>query len=731
VTAPWTLGEVFVLRHAGFPFEWLEQLGYSPAVLAAADRVIAAERSGKPASEASEALARVIADEFPELQARLHRFASTPDVQEAVHLSSPAMYDNMWVRYVERGPGKRNAHARRIERQVYTYLQRFCAKNETTSFFGPMGYGEVVAGAGFEVVVAPSPGRRKAFLASWATREIARVIAADPAVRPTLPMRRNPFVSIDGDRARCEALRIDDVVAPEELRILELASRPRPLAELAIELGRPPDEVVRCARALESRKLLMSGLALAADEGDALGVLTREVSALPAGPARDRWLGELAQLRAWLDEFAQPGLAERRKLLTQLEERFSSITGVPARHSAGKVYADRLVLYEEAESRFSIRIGRELFERIAADIAAALELSAVHGERVQAGHRSLVERLLTDTAGKCDLLTYTTRFRPDGEIRTGPPRLDAGAALSHTAELSGPATGGRYALPDLCLCASSPGAIARGEAAIVFARVHHHLLVRGWLDTWHPRPDEFDRAARDWLAREPDAASLVPLVIRRRNKGYYAFPGNEAIALGGDTTRATAVAPSRFEVRVGANGPELVDREGKRRELYLMLDDLSNYPPFAALAHPQVLHAVFRSEDGRSPRVQVGAATYQRARWEVRLPDLEGLPDHELLLKIRRIVTAQGWPRFVFARTDSERKPILIDTASPFSFDVLRHMVRGDELVRIDEMLPGPDELWLRDERGRYTCELRTQAVRWSRPPSSRAQAPTTRPKEK
>jgi hypothetical protein len=27
-------------------------------------------------------------------------------------------------------------------------------------------------------------------------------------------------------------------------------------------------------------------------------------------------------------------------------------------------------------------------------------------------------------------------------------------------------------------------------------------------------------------------------------------------------------------------------------------------------------------------------------------------------------------------------------------------------------MLPGPGELWLQDERGRYTCELRMQAER-------------------
>jgi hypothetical protein len=40
--------------------------------------------------------------------------------------------------------------------------------------------------------------------------------------------------------------------------------------------------------------------------------------------------------------------------------------------------------------------------------------------------------------------------------------------------------------------------------------------------------------------------------------------------------------------------------------------------------------------------------------------------------------------------------------------------VREDARVIFEEMLPGPEALWLRDERGRYTFELRVQAERWS-----------------
>ncbi len=176
----WTLGPTFVLRHAGFPFDWIESLGVSGAVLGqvsalleAEDALVSEAGGEKAAKRVREDLERGRAPQPPKgvgpgwaarleawkaaraaleaaypaekerLRRRLHQLAREPDIQEAVFLSSPDMFDNVWARYVAQEPGPENADGRRVERQVYSYLQRFCAKNETTSFFGPMGYGEI------------------------------------------------------------------------------------------------------------------------------------------------------------------------------------------------------------------------------------------------------------------------------------------------------------------------------------------------------------------------------------------------------------------------------------------------------------------------------------------------------------------------------------------------------------------------------------------------------------
>ena len=75
-------------------------------------------------------------------------------------------------RYLETWSQNRRSETRRIEQQLVSYLQRFCAKNDTASFFGPINYGDCLPASGGAEL---TPGRdhlrhREAFMASWAVR---------------------------------------------------------------------------------------------------------------------------------------------------------------------------------------------------------------------------------------------------------------------------------------------------------------------------------------------------------------------------------------------------------------------------------------------------------------------------------------------------------------------------------------------------------------------------------
>jgi hypothetical protein len=69
-------------------------------------------------------------------------------------------------------------------------------------------------------------------------------------------------------------------------------------------------------------------------------------------------------------------------------------------------------------------------------------------------------------------------------------------------------------------------------------------------------------------------------------------------------------------------------------------------------------------------------------------------------------------PRHVFLHTPAEPKPFYADLDSPLAVDLLRRALSPSEegaappTLHVTEMLPGPDEMWIADERGRYAAEL-------------------------
>jgi hypothetical protein len=69
-----------------------------------------------------------------------------------------------------------------------------------------------------------------------------------------------------------------------------------------------------------------------------------------------------------------------------------------------------------------------------------------------------------------------------------------------------------------------------------------------------------------------------------------------------------------------------------------------------------------------------------------------------------------GWPRYLFAKSSSEPKPICLDLNISFAHMILQKLLQKGALTLI-EMLPCPQALWLQRRAGTYTSELRVQFV--------------------
>lgn len=709
----WRMSPFFVLRHTGMPFEWLEELGFSPSLVRAADELAAGgEATGPVPNQAPEPFTRAYEAERARLRSRLHATTRRPEVSEAIFLSSPGAYEQMFAGYLARQEVPDTSRFRRVERQAYTYLQRFCGKNETTSTFGPMGYGVVDDGTGLRVLRRSVPERR-VLMARWALEYLARALARDPGLRDDIPMRRNPQAARRGGTISVG----DDRCQPGELgwRIWDaLGDGQRSLITLAASLGREPTALAAAVRSLRACGAVVRGLRFSAETVDGLAELREALIRIPASEARSRWESVLSEFARDLAGFERAGLDVRRELLAAIEARFTAVTGGPARRGAGETYADRLVLFEEAASPFEIRIGRDLARWIETSVSPALDLSAASGKTLSDACRRVSGKLVDEAGGSLSFPEYSARTHPRGDLRsvfdvTGVSASalpDGESLIAEVPKPGDPGPAARYALPDLCLAGASPEEVTANP--LVVSRVHHHLLLPGWLTTFADDPGQFDQQVLAWVRNA--GQRVVALGVSRRNKGFYRFPGPRLVVTADDHENrpgSVSAADCRVELRDGE--PCLTGPDGDPMLLYLPLADLVGYPPLAALAPSAIVHVPVRLPPGAAGPVFAGQAVYQRKRWMVDLSPALAATGPPAFLAMRRLAVTLGLPRFVFARTERERKPYLVDLHSPFALDMLRHVLRDSPACRLEEMVPRPDQLWLRDEKGRYTAEMRIQ----------------------
>lgn len=117
---------------------------------------------------------------------------------------------------------------------------------------------------------------------------------------------------------------------------------------------------------------------------------------------------------------------------------------------------------------------------------------------------------------------------------------------------------------------------------------------------------------------------------------------------------------------------------------------------------------------GVLPRVRLGNVVLQRKTWRFAAdqlpPVVAGQPDEEWFLAWREWQREAGLPRHVFASMGGEHKPQYVDFDSYACVRLLETAVRKTaSAVVLTEMLPGPDQMWLRDGRHRYVTELTVQ----------------------
>lgn len=749
----------FALRMAGFPFDWLIELA-DPETAIAADAILAGER--EPAADrrrlAEEYRDRYDAALTAERLAVCERFVGDNELRNALFALNPdscAMIEH-WLDRISLDPADWRVKDRTKLDPLTLYLQRVCAKNDSTGPAGPFTVGTFDPEAD-GLHWAQAPLRHHVFLSRWAAEAILDWYTATHPIPAVAAPRRAPGTAITGrivdhlhldhtqhgDINRVVGQRNQSVELPAaDTEVLRRCDGTRTVAEISAAVGM--DAAPSVTRLVELG-LVISGPEVPYGVTDPMPILERLAATEDSPELRELVSGCAQCLRAQdLADRAERGHALRR--LAQLLER---TTGTASERGRGGFYQDRALVYEESVGRLNpLMLGRAITERVREALPLITDTFLLLPRlRHRLDHDVLAEWFATRfPAGTASVNDYLRGFADD-EPSLSPAfdqvectmnawddrlREAAGAVGSASPDdrlerlqkflaEHGPR------LPAVCdidlMLAAAPGQATLTEPnRLVVSEVHadEELLTHGMFAPFvaAAHPTLADEVLAGYQGLLGDGEILMNATVRHANKTYARHPLHCPEVEAADRSPLGPNLRRQFADLVVCRSPgglRLAER-ATDRTVRLITTPLHwlrlPHNPLEIFGFPKrPTGTLFEARPGEILReVAFGDLVLSRRSWSVAAEQLRAKDARDAFLAVRRLRDLVGLSRHVFARTDAEGKPIYVDLDSPLLVRQLSRFAARADLVRFTEMNPGPTELWLRVGGRCYTSELRFAA---------------------
>lgn len=662
-------------------------------------------------------------------------FSDDTWLTEAIWVSNPDLYSLSFRKFTDlQRPVKKSQ-----ERRFATYLHRFCAKNDTASFFGPMGYGTLFDKETNDITIRLPDTKhegRRVFPAFWLIDALAQMAVADPVLQPHLIARPHPMLQLsDGDLSigtrkftlPKEAAEIVQTAMTGDMSHSELATTPARAGMLdrLVEKG-----LITLCCPLPSTILDPMGWLRQFIEQAVVNDLNNRPKVLKI---LDRLEADLACL--------QDGSLQSRVIAARRLEQTATEQSLPIRRAAGGTYADRTLTYEECNGgddivRFSVAASQALQKRL----EPTLNIMGAYGRALADDVRSVCLDAFTSLArGKhkmsyLDFIAGLNRLEETGQLKQETKaqafsdalhnlvgkRLQGGIAHINAADVAKFAIDddgcGLYTSPDLMIAAASQEEVTGPNSLIVLGETHQFLATWGSQMMFHPNSGAAHKHASDLIEGIGLGGRLATVLHRRVHKGlvHESFPGVFVEVSGAAGQNSQRMALRDLDVVHAVGKLFLRHRDtDKVFGLYHSGDDKLHLWNFAP---PRVSPVPIRL--GRyTPRIMVGDVVYQRARWALDEETVDSLhPRHDefrAMRDLRCIAQANNMPKRFFLRVQSEKKPLFVDLDSPNACTVAHELLRSNGRGAISEMLPDMDGLWFKDAMNHSYClELRTTCYR-------------------
>jgi hypothetical protein len=661
--------------------------------------------------------------------------------------------------------GARGTKQRQREELVASYLQRYCTKNDTIGFFGPVGWAEIV---GHQTALSVRPGpqllaSRKVFFEVWCIDALCEAIAADKRMLEWTAPRRMNYLRLSGRMLYMPGRKANELGEKEAtlLRACEGIECARQIAEqlIGMDIGYTSRrEVYQHLLKFERDGLIQWKLEVPV-ELEPEQTLTRVLEAIGNEEVKRQATAKF-RLMEEARQAVREAAGDARRLeaaLRNLEECFTQVTGGKATRLEGRMYAARTLIYEDCRRDAEVEIGEAVVEEIGRPLSLLLqgarwltcEVANKWRRLMEQVYREMVERTgeaqVNGAAFWYQVQSALYKEDHDAVEETRKEfqrrwqqilRFEEGERqVTYTYEELRPAVEeafasaapgwpfARYHSPDVMIATKDEEAMKRGDYRLVLGELHVGFNTLGWalFLGQHPNPQALLKNVEDDFP-EPRLVMVMP-------KNYNVFINS------GRFQRAL-VSPKDFRLLIStqpSNTPpaqllslgEMVveDRNGlvlRTHDGQLEFDIMEGFADILGMS----VIGQFKLFSGapHTPRISIDRLVIQRENW-VRTPAQMGFAFEkqasQRYLEARRWRRAEGMPTHVFAKSPVERKPFYVDFDSPILVDILCKVVRriadrrGPEAkLGFSEMLPGPDELWLSDaEANRFTSELRMVAV--------------------
>ncbi|HEU0037036.1 MAG TPA: lantibiotic dehydratase [Kofleriaceae bacterium] len=684
--------------------------------------------------------------------------AQDPRYREAlVWQNRRVLHDGVDV-FLRQPEGKSSSKMRQFERLIANHIQRYCLKNESIGFFGPVGWGRIAGDA--PITARPGPellAERFVHFEHWAIDALASSILTDE-LRQYLVPRRRPIIWLDGTTLHHPVDQTTEL-PPDFARVLAACDGVRSAREIVAaltadpELGLAEDDVYELLESLDEQRLVLWTIELPpyAEQHDR--VLSSILDAIPDPDVAAAPLDALAELRAARDRVAHAAgdPVALDAAFANIEDTFARLTGADATRRHGETYAGRTVLYEDCRRDIDITFGPGVVDRLASPLSLVLTSARWYTFTIAQRYRetfvSLHREMQRETgATSIDFLRFWERASDFFGAQSGKaPVLIEGvntelhqrwatilglvgpAFEQHRLELASADIAGavatafaapcpgwpsaRHHSPDLMISARSVDAIARGELALVAGELHIacSTIAVPWTVRLHPQREDIVEALR----RDRPNPTIEGLAVKERTTRSARFsisPDDYDLELG--TARSRRPRPQVLEagaLRVEPDGDSLRVVTRDRTRSFAIEEFLDGFLTNECVGFRLLAKAP------HLPRISIDDFVIGRESWLFRTEDLAFA---QIADPIDRMIAARRWarahdlPRFVFYKVPQEKKPCFLDLESPHYIDLMSHLVRKAPEVGVSEMLPDVDHVWLPGRDGaRYTSELRICAV--------------------